>query len=1008
MDKTQLLTLAESGDIKAIEEVANSYYRGKNGFEEDNDKALLWFQKAVEIDSENVVGLNGIGNIFYNGYGVPVDIEKGATYYLKAATLGYSKAQFNIASHFADEGDSKCIEWYEKAFRGGEYDAACKLGELYADGSIISQDIAKAMQWYIAGADKGDNGSQFHLAIEYHSGEQIPKDPTLAMKWMLAAAEGGNSTAMNNLAVMYAAGDCVEKDFVAGTEWAIKAARAGDSRQLLRYALNYHDGDGFLPHDVEKSIELFKIGAESGDADCMQILALKYLRGEGVPESDEKALHWAEEASKKGNESAINIFLILCKKLYGETANQYFFDALKTGADDGYYECMVRVYQCYHEGLGIEQDNELAIQYLRRAAQGGYRKALFYMGVAYMTGDLVGTPDYPKGIDYYHRIIANGEKDDVTAAASRNLGYAYKEGTGVEPDVNNAIKHFELAAECGDTDAMIQLAAAYSDDGWATLDYPKAAHYFQLLSDVNNPAGMYHLGLAHEKGKGVDLDVQKAFDLYMKAANENYAPACVTLGFAYYEGELVPKDLSKAVSYWEKAAELGDEKAQEFLLKVYEDREFSNAVDHEKAAKFLQPKAECGDIKAMQLLSEQLSELGRYDEANGWSQKAAEGGNADAQYDVGFSAFIAEKYEEAVFWLEKAVAQNHPASMLIMAEMLSQGNCAVVKDESKAFQYYKKSAELGNLLSMYRVGRCYYFGQGTAIDYQLAFRWFDQARQYGCNEMWFELGNCYLHGNGVTKDVAKAIELYQAGVDKQDCNHCRLRLGQIVADNELPCYDPAMATKQLEAVVNIDDFRADAAYTLGMMYLRMKDGTNAMRWLDMAADAGSASGQYNLGVIYFNGEFASKDLERAEHYFALAARNGFQGADKDVDDCRRLRAALQQQSQRLEQSQQNSHQPSNNSNSGGCYVATAVYGSYDCPSVWTLRRFRDYTLAKTWYGRAFIHTYYFISPILVSWFGDTAWFKRMWKPKLDRIVFNLQSRGVECTPYQDHNWDRRR
>ena len=25
----------------------------------------------------------------------------------------------------------------------------------------------------------------------------------------------------------------------------------------------------------------------------------------------------------------------------------------------------------------------------------------------------------------------------------------------------------------------------------------------------------------------------------------------------------------------------------------------------------------------------------------------------------------------------------------------------------------------------------------------------------------------------------------------------------------------------------------------------------------------------------------------------------------------------------------------------GCYVATCVYGSYDCPQVWTLRRYRD-------------------------------------------------------------------
>lgn len=60
---------------------------------------------------------------------------------------------------------------------------------------------------------------------------------------------------------------------------------------------------------------------------------------------------------------------------------------------------------------------------------------------------------------------------------------------------------------------------------------------------------------------------------------------------------------------------------------------------------------------------------------------------------------------------------------------------------------------------------------------------------------------------------------------------------------------------------------------------------------------------------------------------------------------------------------------------GGCYVATAVYGSYDCPQVWTLRRFRDYTLAETWYGRAYIRTYYAISPTLVKWFGKTDWFK---------------------------------
>lgn len=89
---------------------------------------------------------------------------------------------------------------------------------------------------------------------------------------------------------------------------------------------------------------------------------------------------------------------------------------------------------------------------------------------------------------------------------------------------------------------------------------------------------------------------------------------------------------------------------------------------------------------------------------------------------------------------------------------------------------------------------------------------------------------------------------------------------------------------------------------------------------------------------------------------------------------------------------------------GGCYVATAVYGSYDCPEVWTLRRYRDYTLAETWYGRTFIKTYYAISPTLVKWFGHTEWFRKMWQGKLDRMVAKLQAEGVESTPYNDRNW----
>ena len=88
----------------------------------------------------------------------------------------------------------------------------------------------------------------------------------------------------------------------------------------------------------------------------------------------------------------------------------------------------------------------------------------------------------------------------------------------------------------------------------------------------------------------------------------------------------------------------------------------------------------------------------------------------------------------------------------------------------------------------------------------------------------------------------------------------------------------------------------------------------------------------------------------------------------------------------------------------GCYVAPAVYGSYDCPQVWTLRRFRDNQLAASLPGRAFIRLYYAVSPTLVRWFGETKWFQRLWRGPLDRMVAKLQAQGVESTPYEDKIW----
>lgn len=86
---------------------------------------------------------------------------------------------------------------------------------------------------------------------------------------------------------------------------------------------------------------------------------------------------------------------------------------------------------------------------------------------------------------------------------------------------------------------------------------------------------------------------------------------------------------------------------------------------------------------------------------------------------------------------------------------------------------------------------------------------------------------------------------------------------------------------------------------------------------------------------------------------------------------------------------------------GGCYVATAVYGSYDCPEVWVLRRWRDDRLASTAVGRRVIRVYYGLSPAAVRLLGGRAWFTEAARRPLDGFVGRLRASGYSSGPYSD-------
>lgn len=75
------------------------------------------------------------------------------------------------------------------------------------------------------------------------------------------------------------------------------------------------------------------------------------------------------------------------------------------------------------------------------------------------------------------------------------------------------------------------------------------------------------------------------------------------------------------------------------------------------------------------------------------------------------------------------------------------------------------------------------------------------------------------------------------------------------------------------------------------------------------------------------------------------------------------------------------------SGASGCYVATMVYGSYDAPEVWVLRRFRDNVLQHSRSGRWFINWYYGWSPRFVAKYGKYRIIHRISKMMLQPFIW---------------------
>lgn len=75
------------------------------------------------------------------------------------------------------------------------------------------------------------------------------------------------------------------------------------------------------------------------------------------------------------------------------------------------------------------------------------------------------------------------------------------------------------------------------------------------------------------------------------------------------------------------------------------------------------------------------------------------------------------------------------------------------------------------------------------------------------------------------------------------------------------------------------------------------------------------------------------------------------------------------------------------SGGGGCFIATAAFGSYLHPYVMILRDFRDDVLMQSVLGRRFVNTYYRFSPPAADWISQRAWAKAVVRVLLFPLIF---------------------
>ncbi len=522
---------------------------GRNG---SGKSTLLKILAKIIKEDEGVININGsLSSILELGMGFDPESSGRDNVFIKCGLYGMSKLEIENCIDdillFSEIGEQ--ADYPLRTYSSGMISKLAFSILLYLKSDILIIDEALSV---------GDAGFNAKCKLAFNSMKKNGQSVILASHNISTLESMCDRIIWIDEGIVREYGDPVtvcyhyQSDSVDSIDTIKKLADMGDVSSINRVAVMYRDGINVLA-DLEKAETLFQKAANMGSVDAQINLAECYLK-----KGDKKnAEQWYNKAALSGNTSAI---ISLMQINSNESDTTEFEKTLRILSEEGNLRATRLLADLLYKG-GILIKNEAEAIDLYKKCEFMNNQVQLIIGIAYKDG--IGVQ---KDMDLSIQWLTKAS-DHGNIKAKVELANIYRKGIGVSRNMEQAIYWYESAAHCGDPNSMLQLGLIYRDGIGVEKSSALSNKWLDLFSKQQLMNSEFTL--AEIIKQSFSGNNQKCFEWYKKAADLGHVRSINIVANHYKEGDLVLPNLSERTKYYRSAYKKQDPSATYELAMMY-------------------------------------------------------------------------------------------------------------------------------------------------------------------------------------------------------------------------------------------------------------------------------------------------------------------------------------------------------------------------------------------------------------------------------------------------------